>query len=826
MQGNLVSVHGSQRAADDTRERYRQNVARIMLDSMVQFVGLLDARGAVLELNKAALDAAGVKLADVEGKPLWTTHWWQASGEINATLRDGIRRAAQGELVRWETPILGRGGETTIVDATLAPVKDARGNVVFIVAEAHDITERTARECAIAQQRERLEAALRDTERNLEAKVAERTAELLAESREREQAEGNFRLLVQCVVDYAIYMLDPHGVITSWNAGGERITGYAGSEVIGQHFSRFFTEEDRTAGLPAKALERAASEGKYEGEGWRIRKDGTRFWASVVLDPIRNRRGELIGFAKITRDITERREAMLALQSTQQQLIQAQKMEGIGHLTGGVAHDFNNLLTIIIGNLEALLRVAGSERSNPERLVRLAHNAMRGAERAAALTQRLLAFSRQQPLQPKVLDVSKLVGGMSDLLRRSLGEQIAIETVLAGGLWRVHADPNQLEVAIVNLAVNARDAMPNGGRLMITTANVGLDEGQAADLAGLAPGQYVAICVSDTGIGMAPDVIERAFEPFFTTKDVGAGTGLGLSQVYGFVKQSGGHVDISSEVGKGTTVKLYLPRLQAGTDDHDALHQHSPPRSRASEMILVVEDDEEVRSQTLETLSDLGYRTVAAGTGRAALELLREHQEIQLLFTDIVLPDGLNGEQLAAEARRQRPDLKVLMTTGYARNAILHDGKVDPGVQLITKPFSYATLAAKIRSVLDMPTRSGRILLVEDETLIQMLAVDQLESLGFKVETAASATEAMSKIKLDGAVDAAIVDIGLPDRKGDVLIGELRAIHPLMPIVIASGYGEPALQKRFENDKRIAFLAKPYATDQLKAVLAALNVES
>ena len=827
MQGNLVSVQDTPLASGDAREREREKLARVALDSMVQFVGLLDAKGAVLEMNKAALDAVGVKLAEVEGRPFWTTPWWQVSDDTRATLRDCIHRAAQGEFVRWDTPVFGRnaGKETIIIDASLTPVKDKHGKVVFITAEGRDVTETKAYEREIARQRDEIEAALRESERSLVAKVAQQTAVLIAEMQEREQAEGSFRLLVQGVVDYAIYMLDPHGVITNWNAGGERIKGYTSKEIVGQHFSRFFTEEDRAAGLPARALATAASEGKYEAEGWRVRKDGTRFWASVVLDPIRDKHGELIGFAKITRDVTDRRDGMIALQDAQQRLAQAQKMEGIGHLTGGVAHDFNNLLTIIIGNLETLQRVAQDGRADPERLTRLAANAMRGAERAAALTQRLLAFSRQQPLQPKVLDVSKLVAGMSDLLRRSLGEQISIETVLAGGIGRVHVDPNQLEVAILNLAVNARDAMPNGGKLTIETANAHVDEAYAASQVDIAPGQYVAIRVTDTGTGMPGDVIERAFEPFFTTKDVGAGTGLGLSQVYGFVKQSGGHVKISSELGKGTTVELFLPRLHAAADEDPATMQHSPaPRSRTSEMILVVEDDEAVRSHTLESLHDLGYRTLAASNGRIALALLREHSEIQLLFTDVVLPDGMNGQQLAEEAKRQRPELKVLMTTGYARNAILQHGQVEPSVQLITKPFSYAALAAKIRSVLDMPTRSGRILLVEDEMLIQMLAVDQLESLGFKVETAASATEALRKIKLNGDLDAAIVDIGLPDRKGDVLIGEMRAIHPSMPIVIASGYGEMALQKRFANDKRVTFLAKPYATDQLKAALAALDI--
>jgi PAS domain S-box-containing protein len=825
MRDTLVSVNDIQPAADDTRERYRQKLARITLDSMVHLIGLLDAKGAVIDINRAALDKAGIKLADVEGKSFLSTPWAQGAGDFKAVWTNAIRRAVGGERLRFDMPGRGSAGsETIIIENTLNPVKDKRGNVVFIAIEERDVTEQRVREREIARRRDEVEAALRETERNLEAKIAERTSELVAESQERERAEGSFRLLVQGVVDYAIYMLDPHGVITNWNAGGERIKGYSSREIVGQHFSRFFTEEDRTAGLPWKALETAAREGKYEGEGWRVRKDGTRFWASVVLDPIRDRSGKLIGYAKITRDITERREALLALQETQQQLMQAQKMEGIGHLTGGVAHDFNNLLTIIIGNLETLQRVADYPDIDRARLARLAGNAMRGAERAAALTQRLLAFSRQQPLQPKPLDISKLVGGMSDLLRRSLGEQISIETVLAGGLWHVHADPNQLEVAILNLAVNSRDAMPDGGKLTIETRNVHLDDAYAASQVDVTAGEYVEIRVTDTGSGMSREVIERAFEPFFTTKDVGAGTGLGLSQVYGFVKQSGGHVRIGSEPGKGTTVRLYLPRLHAAAgEDAASVQPVPPPSSKTSELILVVEDDEEVRSHTLESLADLGYRTLAAGHGRAALELLQKHPEIQLLFTDVVLPDGMNGQQLAEEAKRQRPDLRVLLTTGYARNAILRHGKVDAGIQLITKPFSFTGLAAKIRSVLDMPARSGRILLVEDELLIQMLAVDQLESLGFKVETAASATEAMRKIS--GDLDAAIVDVGLPDRRGDVLIGEMRALHPSMPIVIASGYGEAALQKQFANDKRIAFLAKPYATNQLKAALESLNVE-
>lgn len=786
---------------------------------MVQFVGLLDAKGTVIEINPSALDAAGIKLSDVEGREIWKTFWWQVSDEINATLKQSILLAAQGKFVRWDAEIYGRAGdkETVIIDASLCPVQDEQGNVVFIAVEARDITEKKAYEREIARQHE--------SERTLEARVAERTAQLIAESQQREKAEGIFRLLVQGVVDYAIYMLDPKGVITSWNAGGERIKGYASGEIIGQNFSRFFTPEDRAAGLPAKAIETAIREGKYEGEGWRVRKDGTRFWASVVLDAIRDQNGDLLGFAKVTRDVTERREAMLALQKTQEQLAQSQKMEGIGHLTGGVAHDFNNLLTIIMGNLETLQRATQDPKTNADRLMRLAENAMRGAQRAAALTQRLLAFSRQQPLDPKILDINKMVGGMSDLFRRSLGEQVAIETVLAGGLWRVHVDPNQLEIAILNLAVNARDAMPKGGKLTIETANTHLDESYAANQAEVLSGQYVVICVTDTGRGMTREVMERAFEPFFTTKDVGHGTGLGLSQVYGFVKQSGGHVKIYSELGQGTTVKIYLPRLHATEDEVTVIEPRVPPvRGRATEAILVVEDDQDVRTHTMEILSELGYRTLEAGTGHAALQILQAQPEIQLLFTDVGLPGGMNGRQLAEEARQQRPDVKVLMTTGYARNAIVHDGRLEPGVQLITKPFTYTDLASKVRSILDAPARSGRILLVEDEPLIRLSTAEQLEALGFKIETAGSAAEAMSKLKLAGDVEAAIIDVGLPDRGGDVLISEVRAIYPSMPIVIATGYGEATLRQRFRGDDHITFLRKPYVTEQLRKALTSVNV--
>ncbi len=396
--------------------------------------------------------------------------------------------------------------------------------------------------------------------------------------------------------------------------------------------------------------------------------------------------------ANLEDQIIEREKAEEALR-------QAQKMEAVGQLTGGVAHDFNNLLQVIIGNLDAILRRAGDR--NPD-LRRLADAAMRGADRAATLTQRLLAFSRRQPLAPNPIEVNKLVAGMSDLLRRTLGEQISVETVLAGGVWRVSADANQLENALLNLAVNARDAMPAGGKLTIETANARLDDEYAAQHEEVRAGQYVMVAVTDTGSGMGKDILAKAFEPFFTTKEVGRGSGLGLSQVYGFMRQSDGHAAIYSEPGEGTTVKLYLPRLTAAEAPQEAAAEARPVAGGgAQELVLIVEDDDDVRANTVGMVRELGYGVVEAADGETALRVLERQPAVRLLFTDIGLPGGLNGRQLADEAQRRRPALSVLFTTGYARNAIVHHGRLDPGVEVIGKPFTYLALAAKIRQMLD-----------------------------------------------------------------------------------------------------------------------------
>lgn len=674
-----LAVRGTELNPEDPAEITHAKLARIAFAETSAFIALLSPDGTVLECNRGALAQAVAPQADMVGRSLADVLLASVEGhEGRDAVLQAIAQAAAGETARFDARLAQtRHSEPPLVlDSTLRPVRDDAGNIAFVLYEAREAT-----------QQRRNEAALRESQ--AQAKRGRQASAQLLETEQR------FRLLVESVVDYAIFMLDAEGYITSWNAGAQRIKGYRAEEIIGQHFSRFYTEEDQRNGVPQRVLQSAARLGKFEGEGWRVRKDGSRFWANALLDAIVGPDGEVIGFAKVTRDLTEKR-------NIEAQLRQSQKMEAIGQLTGGIAHDFNNLLQVVIGSLEGLQRRAGNLLLTPQGadMQRFIDNALRGADRAANLTRRLLAFSRRQTLDAKPTDVGKLVAGMSDLLRRTLGEGISIHAVNASDLWRVSVDANQLESALLNLAVNARDAMPSGGKLTIETANCRLDQAYTARFEGLEPGQFVMIAVSDTGMGMSREIIERAFEPFFTTKEVGHGTGLGLSQVYGFVKQSGGHVRVYSEVNEGTTVKLYLPRLASDVAEHERVEHRPAPQSRGGETILVVEDDENVRTATNDMLAELGYRVVMAADGASALLLIGEHPEIKLLFTDVGLPGGMNGRQLADAARATRPDLPVLFTTGYARNAIVHQGRLDPGIHLLSKPFTFAELADKLALML------------------------------------------------------------------------------------------------------------------------------
>ena len=523
------------------------------------------------------------------------------------------------------------------------------------------------------------------------AKVTRDLTEQKAAEEELRTSEQRFRMLVESVTDYAIYMLDAEGRVSSWNAGAERFKGYRAEEIMGEHFSRFYTDEERNAGIPRIALETAAREGRFEAEGWRVRKDGTRFWASVIIDPIRKDDGVLIGFAKVTRDLSEKR-------AIEEQLRQSQKMEAVGQLTGGLAHDFNNLLTGISGSLEMMkMRLAQGRTADFDRYFLAAQGAIK---RAAALTHRLLAFARRQTLDPKPTNANQLIGGLEELIRRTVGLNVEVEVVGASGLWPTLIDPNQLENAVLNLCINARDAMPDGGKLTIETANKWIDE-RAARRHDLPAGQYVSVCVTDTGVGMTPEVIEKAFDPFFTTKPIGEGTGLGLSMIYGFARQSGGQVRIYSEVGQGTTMCLYLPRH---TDDVDVDEDTDIPTKIGAlgdgEVVLVIDDEPTIRMLVAELLGESGYAVIEAPDGPTGLQVLESNARIDLLITDVGLPGGMNGRQVADAARVTRPNLKVLFITGYAENAVMGKGRLEKGMYVMTKPFQVDILADRIREII------------------------------------------------------------------------------------------------------------------------------
>jgi PAS domain S-box-containing protein len=636
---------------------------QLLVDGVVDYaVYMITTEGMVASWNSGAKRLKGYDPAEIIGRPYET--FFTPEDRARGLPRDALATAAKTGRYETEGWRIRKDGARFRAHAVLDAIYDD-GELIGFAKITRDITEREeAREQLIA-------------------------------------SEARYRRLIDAVVDYAIFQLDPNGVIMTWNPGAERIKGYSADEIIGRHFSRFYTEEDRKSGVPARALETAAREGRYEAEGLRVRKDGSTFQALVVIDRILSDNGELLGFAKVTRDVTERVEAQRLLKEAQQQLAVSQKMEAVGQLSGGIAHDFNNLLMIVLGNLETVQRLVKSAREPNANIQRALGNATRGAQRAAALTSRLLAFSRRQPLDPKSLDVNKFLAGAADFMQRSLGETIEVEAVGSAGLWQIEADPNQLEAALVNLAINARDAMPGGGKVTLDATNVYADERYCRANPELLPGQYVLICVSDTGSGMPPDVLSRAFEPFFTTKEIGHGTGLGLSQVYGFVRQSGGHVKIYSEVDQGTTVKIYLPRYSREVDEEEETPAEVPGESEQGEVILVVEDDDDLRSYVSDVLRGLGYHVLSCADAKTAVPILEQAAtRIDLLLTDVVMP-GMNGRELGKQAQKIRPALRVLYMTGYSRNAVVHHGRLDEGVDLLQKPISQSVLAARVRDVLD-----------------------------------------------------------------------------------------------------------------------------
>ena len=489
------------------------------------------------------------------------------------------------------------------------------------------------------------------------------------------ESERSFRLLVEGVADYALYMLDPAGIVTSWNIGGQRIKGYAPDEILGRHFSRFYTEADRTSGKPARALRIAEEQGRYEEEGWRVRKDGTFFWASVVIDPIRE--GEtLVGFAKITRDITERREAELKLAQMQAQLAEAQKLDALGQLTGGVAHDFNNLLMIISGSVHTLKKGIGDDPRRLRALLAIETAARRGA----ALTSQLLTFARRQSVNPEPVSVADRIDAMREVLDTGAGDTVSLQLDVDRGAWPVIVDVAELETALVNLVINARDAMPAGGTIKIAARNQSLEEEALA-------GDYVAISVEDTGDGIAPDVMGRIFDPFFTTKPVGKGTGLGLSQVHGFAHQAGGTIKVSSEIGKGTKITILLPRKEVAF----AAETTRVTAGGGSRTVLLVEDNPDVAVVSTSLLEQLGYTVRRVADAEAALREL-ERDGIDLVFSDIVMPGKMDGLGLARHLKQTRPGLPILLATGYSDAAM----NVRGDFPILRKPYEIHQLSEAI----------------------------------------------------------------------------------------------------------------------------------
>jgi PAS domain S-box-containing protein len=615
---------------------------QLLIDAVKDYaIYLLDAEGRIATWNTGAQLFKGYTADEIIGRHFSTfyTDEDRAAGLPERALRTAAE-AGRFEAEGWRVRKDGTRFWTHVV---IDPVID-EGEVVGYAKITRDISERRA------------------------------TDQALYESEQR------FRLLVEGVKDYAIYMLDPDGNVTNWNAGAEAIKGYTAGEIVGRHFSLFYTPEDRGAGAPAAALATALREGKFSGEAQRVRKSGERFWASILIDPIHDETGRLLGFAKVTRDITEKRQAEEELERSREALVQAQKMEAIGRLTGGVAHDFNNLLTVIRASADFLRRPNLPE----EKRVRYVEAIAETADRAATLTGQLLAFARRQPLQPEVFDVCARLWGLHRIIGSTIGSSVTIETDLPETQHVVEADPSQFDTAVLNMVINARDAMPRGGTIRIsarTVDGVPAVRGHAA-----ASGAFVAVDIADDGTGMPPETLKKIFEPFFTTKPVDKGTGLGLSQVYGFAKQSRGEIDVESRLGVGTTFTLYLPSAEG-----QALTPASPvaalvdlstvPRRR----VLLVEDNEGVGKFAAGLLKELGQTVTWVGDGQAALKALAgDPDAFDLVFSDVVMP-GISGLELAQVIQQRWPKLQVVLTSGYS-HIIVEQGA--GGFPLVRKPYS------------------------------------------------------------------------------------------------------------------------------------------
>ncbi len=629
--------------AAESGQRASERHFRMLVDGVLDYaICMLDASGVITNWNAGAERLKGYKSEEIIGQHFSRFYSKEdrakgLPGRVLSTAAAEGRYEAEGWRVRKDG---SRFWASIVVDA----IKNEQGEVEGFAKVTRDITERRS-----AQE------ALRESERQ-------------------------FRLLVNNVTDYALYMLDPNGVVTSWNAGAQRIKGYTADEIIGHHFSRFYTEGDRAAGLPARTLYTALQEGRFEADAWRVRKNGELFWANVIIDPVRDERGNLVGYAKITRDITDKRKAQIAQEQAAVQLTHTQKMDALGKLTGGVAHDFNNLLAIIVGHNSRLRKLLKDDDKCRQAVAAIDIAVQRGV----ALTRQLLTFSRRQAFHPAVISPPDRIETIRTLLETLVGSAVKIVTLIPPNTWRVRVDANELELALVNLVQNARDATSQGGSVSITFENIVLvPEDTGANIAG----EFVALRVTDTGHGIPPDVLPKVFEPFFTTKEVNKGTGLGLSQVHGFAHQAGGTVAIASELGKGTTVTIYLPRsLETEVEEESPSSEPAPVPGQGK--VLVVDDNPDVALITEEMCRDLGYDVTGARNAEEAYRLI-EHGAFDLIISDIVMPGAMDGIAFAQRVRENFPEIPVLLVTGYSERA----AEIVAQFPLLRKPFQIGELS-------------------------------------------------------------------------------------------------------------------------------------
>ncbi|HSV02019.1 MAG TPA: PAS domain S-box protein [Phenylobacterium sp.] len=642
---DMTPQREAQVALSESEERFR-----LLVEGVIDYaIYLLDVNGTITNWNKGAERIKGYKADEIIGRhfSIFYPPEDRQAGMPGRTLATALKEG-RFEAEGWR---MRRDGTRFWASVVVDPIYNDEGRHIGFAKITRDISERKAAEEALIE------------------------------------SESQFRLLISSVMDYALFMLDPNGIVTNWNAGAQRISGYTADEIVGQHISRFYTDADRAAGVPMKALQTAAEQGRYEAEGWQVRKNGSLIWASAVLDAVRNEQGEIVGFAKITRDITEKRNAQLELQRAHDQLAQAQKMEALGQLTGGVAHDFNNLLMVVSGQAQLLRKGLEGDARALRALDAIEASARRGED----LTRHLLSFARRQRLQPAPLSLQERLPGLKDLLSASLPADVQLIVDVPKTLWPVQVDASEFELALLNLAVNARDAMPSGGVLSITAENTAEPE-QAAG--GEAEGQLVALTVSDTGVGIPPDILPRIFDPFFTTKEVSKGTGLGLSQVYGFAQQSGGRVTVDSELGRGASFTLYLPRAdrQPRSETAESASDVAP-----SAEVLVVEDNPEVAEVAAGMLEQLGHRVRVVTSAAAAMEAVNQDPRPDLVFSDIVMAGEMDGVALARRLTSEAPQIPVLLATGYSQAA----ERIGDEFAILRKPYKLAELGRAVGSLLN-----------------------------------------------------------------------------------------------------------------------------